>query len=65
MKKKSEIAKKSATPKTKQKVYFTKSFPSALWEITTVLKCFETPAIGSTVSEQAGPEKYFSCQFIY
>ena len=24
--------------------------------MTTVLKCLETPAIGSTVSEQAGPE---------
>jgi hypothetical protein len=29
--------------------------------MTTVRKCFETPAIGSTVSEHAGPEK---CQNI-
>ena len=32
--------------------------------MTTVLKCLETPAIGSTVSEQAGPEAkgYTSCK---
>ncbi len=29
--------------------------PSALYVITTDLTCLETPAIGSTVSEQAGP----------
>ena len=30
--------------------------PSALYVMTTDLTCFETPAIGSTVSEHAGPE---------
>ena len=29
--------------------------PSALYVTTTVLKCVETPAMGSTVSVQAGP----------
>ena len=32
--------------------------PSALYVITGVLKCFDNPAIGSIVSEHAGPEMY-------
>jgi hypothetical protein len=31
--------------------------PSAEYVMTTVRKCLETPAMGSTVSEQAGPKK--------